>query len=163
MAESSYSLNIGLTVSNKHPVSYHLQMSLGAFIDAAMSLCLTGVCRHAALESRVLAGYVAGASMLIILAQAASMSSYARGIRHRLFGTDILAKARESIVPAGSYVSVHGGWTILLYQMLRFAANLGLLTLIVITAVLSEWSVVGNIALVVTSVSVHWLSTVCRD
>jgi hypothetical protein len=94
--------------------------------------------------------------MLVILAQAALISPYGRAMRYRLFGANVLAKARESIVPVGTYVSIHGGWTILLYQTLRLLANLALVTLVVITAAISEWSDMGEIALIVASVSVCW-------
>lgn len=118
------------------------------------SLHLTRVYRHVALESRVLAGYVAGASMLMILAQAAFQSSFGRMIRQRLSGTYILAKSRESMAPTGTYLSLHGGWVIILYQALRLVANMTLVVLVIMTALFSERSAMGDVALIIASVSV---------
>jgi hypothetical protein len=106
-----------------------------------------------ALESRVLSGYVAGASALIIILQAAAKTTQGKQLRHRLFGTDVLDLARQAIVPAGSYVSSHGGWLILSHQIARLLSNAALLVLAVYTSLLMDWKVWGDIAVLIASVS----------
>jgi hypothetical protein len=141
-------------VSHKTTLPCYLQESLGVFTKCLfVEHCLTVGYSHATLESRVLAGYVAGVSMLIILVQAACKSSYGRVIKECLLGTKNLTNAHVYIVPTGSYVSSHGGWTILLCQSVRLVANLVLFALVILTTVRSKWSVIGDIALLVNLVS----------
>jgi hypothetical protein len=110
-----------------------------------------------ALESRVLSAYVAVASALIILLQAAAKTTRGRQLRHRLFGTDVLDLARQAIAPTGSYVSSHGGWLILSHQIVRLLANAALLFLAIYTSSLMDWKVWGDIAVLIASVRPRYM------
>jgi hypothetical protein len=107
---------------------------------------------HPALESRVITGYVAAASALIIVLQAASKSKLGRSIRQRIFKRDVLDDPRDAIVPTGNYVKAHGGWYILVHQIIRFIASDALHALAIITAVRSDWKIWGENAVVIASV-----------
>jgi hypothetical protein len=91
--------------------------------------------------------------MLVLFAQTGLTSFYGRGTLQHLLVIDDLAQAYGLTVPSSSYVSVHGGWNVLPYQILRLIANLMLLALTIITAVLSERAAIGDVAIVIASVS----------
>jgi hypothetical protein len=97
--------------------------------------------------------------MLVLLAQTGLTSSYGRGIHQHPLVTDDLVQAYGLTVPSSSYVSVQGGWNVLPYQILRLIANLMLLALTIITAVLSERAAIGDVAVIIASVGGHAYSS----
>jgi hypothetical protein len=101
---------------------------------------------HFALESRVITGYVAVASAVVILLQGAHHLAKA----HR--------SGRVNAATSANYVESHGGWTILIFQLLRLLANDALFSMAIYTSVLSDWSTLGNNVVVFSSVSVSIFS-----
>jgi hypothetical protein len=105
-------------------------------------------CSIPALESRVLASYVAAASLVVLSLQAAVESTPGRRLSAR-----VLKRARPTnttYVPPGGYIVRHGGWTILLFQILRFLANDALCGLLIVAAAQTRaW---GDVALAFSAV-----------
>jgi hypothetical protein len=110
---------------------------------ASAPVCLAHECatRYAALESRVITGYVAAGSAVVLLLQ---------GMRH-------LARAHTSqqrTAPLSvNYVHAHGSYVILAFQTLRLFANGTLFSLAILTSVASDRSTWENNVLVFSSVS----------
>jgi hypothetical protein len=113
--------------------------------------CLAHECatRYAALESRVITGYVAAGSAVVLLLQ---------GMRH--FARAHTSQQRTAPLSV-NYVQAHGGCAILAFQTLRLFANGILFSLAIFTSVASDWSIWENNVLVFSSVSGSTFATPC--
>jgi hypothetical protein len=127
-----------------------LQLSSGVCIRTGFRITYSSQAfSHVALESRVVTGYLAAASALIIILQA-------------VYRLAVPPKTQQAVV-ASNYVQSHGGWTILAFQVLRLLSNDALFSLAIFTAVRSDWNSWGDNAVVMSSVSTSFsLITVVR-
>jgi hypothetical protein len=97
--------------------------------------------RSAALESRVLVGYVTSVSLIFLVAQTLLDTKVARRVFLRLFHRSP-RENMHGLVRQESYVDKHGGPTILAFQACRFLANtmlFGLATYIAFEAERQSW------------------------
>jgi hypothetical protein len=88
----------------------------------------------------VVTGYIAAASAVAIILQ--GITRWTR------------VKPQEAVRTSSSYVKSHGGQTILAFQVLRLLANGALFVLAIFTAAASNWSILGDIVVVISSASV---------
>jgi hypothetical protein len=106
---------------------------------------------QAALESRIVVGYVAGASVLALVAQASLATKAGQRLRARLFSIPH-ATNTPAAAPKEPYVAQHGGPMILSFQVTRFLANAALFALTLYTAVTEHGKSWGSTTLAMVAV-----------
>jgi hypothetical protein len=117
--------------------------------------------RHAALESRIIVGYVTSASVLYMAARALLSTKSGRRLRSRLFST-APEDAHDTSVNEGFYVTKHGGPTILAFQLCRAFANAGLFGLALYAAISGRGKSWGLNTIAMTSVGTLRLTQFMR-
>jgi hypothetical protein len=112
-------------------------------------------------DSRVIASYIAGASVLYALVQAVLTTSFAKNLRSKYLGYEQISNSTlDEDVPFGwkghlnAHIKAHGGTVIFVFQVVRLVVAGALFVLSLGTMIVSrsyEWA---NIAFVSTIVSI---------